>query len=114
MHIARVVIVRVIVDGVLGVTIDVLIGLDEIRVIYVAIFVLIFGNWRCTLYTHTHPSVIAEIVENRVVGLITSGRVGDVVGVVTPLVRGGAQVLHGDQVVKRKKKWKRTVKVKSR
>ena len=23
----------------------------------------------------------------------------DVVGVVTPLVRGGAQVLHGDQVV---------------
>ena len=24
---------------------------------------------------------------------------GDVVGVVTPLVRGGAQVLHGDQVV---------------
>ena len=31
--------------------------------------------------------------------LITCEGDGDVVGVVTPLVRGGAQVLHGDQVV---------------
>ena len=50
----RVVIVRVIVDGVLGVTIVVHIGHDEVLVdvvIYVAIFVVIFCNWRCTLYT---------------------------------------------------------------
>ena len=46
----RVVIVRVIVDGVLGVMIVVLIGHDEVLVIYVAIFVVIFCNWRCTLY----------------------------------------------------------------
>ena len=42
---ARIVIVRVIVDGVLGVMIVVLIGLDEVLVnvvIYVAIFVVIF------------------------------------------------------------------------
>ena len=51
MQIARVVIVRVIVDGVLGVTIVVLIGHDEVLVIYVAIFVVIFCNWRCTLYS---------------------------------------------------------------
>ena len=47
-------IVRVIVDGVLGVTVDVHIGHDEVLVsvvIYVAIFVVIFCNWRCTLYT---------------------------------------------------------------
>ena len=44
-------VVRVIVDGVLGVIVDVLIGLDEVCVIYVAIFVVIFCNWRCTLYT---------------------------------------------------------------
>ena len=50
-QIARVVIVRVIVDGVLGVTVDVHIGHDEVLVIYVAIFVVIFCNWRCTLYT---------------------------------------------------------------
>ena len=52
-QIARVVIVRVIVDGVLGVTVDVHIGHDEVLVIvviYVAIFVVIFCNWRCTLY----------------------------------------------------------------
>ena len=49
MQIARVVIVRVIVDGVLGVIV-VLIGHDEVLVIYVAIFVVIFCNWRCTLY----------------------------------------------------------------
>ena len=51
---ARIVIVRIIVDGVLGVMIVVLIGLDEVLVIvviYVAIFVVIFCNWRCTLYT---------------------------------------------------------------
>ena len=50
----RIVIVRVIVDGVFGVMVVVLIGLDEVLVIvviYVAIFVLIFCNWRCTLYT---------------------------------------------------------------
>ena len=46
---ARIVIVRVIVDGVLGVTV-VLIG-HEVLVFYVAIFVVIFCNWRCTLYT---------------------------------------------------------------
>ena len=51
LQIARVVIVRVIVDGVLGVTVDVHIGHDEVHVIYVAIFVVIFCNWRCTLYT---------------------------------------------------------------
>ena len=36
-QIVRVVIVRVILDGVLCVIVDVLIGLDEVRVIYVAI-----------------------------------------------------------------------------
>ena len=54
MQIARVVIVRVIDDGVLGVTVDVHIGHDEVLVnvvIHVAIFVVIFCNWRCTLYT---------------------------------------------------------------
>ena len=40
MQIVRVVIVRVIVDGVHGVTIVVLIGHDEVLVIYVAIFVV--------------------------------------------------------------------------
>ena len=50
-QIVRVVIVRVIVVGVLGVMIVVLIGLDEVLVIFVAIFVVIFCNWRCTLYT---------------------------------------------------------------
>ena len=50
MQIVRVVVVRVIVDGVLGVIV-VLIGHDEVLVIYVAIFVVIFCNWRCTLYT---------------------------------------------------------------
>ena len=51
MQIARVVIVRVIVDGVLGVIVDVHIGHDEVLVIHVAIFVVIFCNWRCTLYS---------------------------------------------------------------
>ena len=51
MQIARVVIVRVIVDGVLGVTFDVHIGHDEVLVIDVAIFFVIFCIWRCTLYT---------------------------------------------------------------
>ena len=65
MQIARVVIVRVIVDGVLGVTVDVLIGHDEVLVnvvIYVAIFVVIFCNWRCTLYTErvNHPDLAAR------------------------------------------------------
>ena len=46
-------IVRVIVDGVLGVTVDVHIGHDEVLanvVIYVTIFVVIFCIWRYTLY----------------------------------------------------------------
>ena len=42
---------------------------------------------------------VVELAEGHVVGLITCEGDGDVVGVVTPLVRGGAQVLHGDQVV---------------
>ena len=42
---------------------------------------------------------VAELAEDNVVGLITCEGGVDVVGVVTPLVRGGAQVLHGDQVV---------------
>ena len=50
-QIARVVIVRVIVDGVLGVTVDVHIGHDVVLVICVAIFLVIFCIWRCTLYT---------------------------------------------------------------
>ena len=53
-QVVRVVIVRVIVDGVLSVTIVVHIGHDEVLVIvviYVAIFVVTFCNWRCTLYT---------------------------------------------------------------
>ena len=41
MQFARIVIVRVIVDGVLGVMIVVLIGLDEVLVIYVSIFIVI-------------------------------------------------------------------------
>ena len=41
---------------------------------------------------------VAELAEGHVVGLVTCGRGVDVVGVVTPL-RGGAHVLHGDQVV---------------
>ena len=49
-QIACVVIVRVILVGVLGVIVDVLIGLYEVVVIYVAIFIVIFCNWRCTLY----------------------------------------------------------------
>ena len=42
---------------------------------------------------------VAELAEDHVVGLITCEGGVDVVGVVTPLVRGVAQVLHGDQVV---------------
>ena len=52
-QVARVVIVRVIVDGVLGVTV-VRIGHDEVLVnvvIYVAMLVVIFCTRRCTLYT---------------------------------------------------------------
>ena len=51
MQIVRVVIVRVILDGVLCVMIGVLIGLDEVLAIYEVIFIMIFCNWRCTLYT---------------------------------------------------------------
>ena len=53
-------IVRVIVDGVLGVTVDVHIGHDEVLVIYVAIFVVIFCNWRCTLYNLEIPSLSVQ------------------------------------------------------
>ena len=42
---------------------------------------------------------VAELAEGHVVGLVTCEGDGDVVGVVTHLVRGGAQVLRGDQVV---------------
>ena len=56
-----VVVVRVILVGVLGVMIVVLIGHDKVLVIvviYVAIFVVIFCNWRCTLYISClHASV---------------------------------------------------------
>ena len=54
MQVARVVLVHVIlIDGVLSVIVDVLIGHDKVLVIvviYVAIFVVIFCIWRCTLY----------------------------------------------------------------
>ena len=50
-QLARVVVcVRVLVD-VLGVMVVVLIGRHTVGTILVAIFVLIFCNWRCTLYT---------------------------------------------------------------
>ena len=42
---------------------------------------------------------VAELAEGPEVGLITCEGGVDVVGVVTSLVREGAQVLHGDQVV---------------
>ena len=42
---------------------------------------------------------VVELAEDHVVGLITCEGGGDVVCVVTTLVRGGAQVLHGDKVV---------------
>ena len=42
MQIVRVVIVRVIVDGVLSVIVDVLIGLDEVLEFYVAIFAILY------------------------------------------------------------------------
>ena len=49
------------------------------------------------LHGHTDPHYLScQILEQRSVDC--EGGV-DVVGVVTPLVRGGAQVLHGDQVV---------------
>ena len=50
-HLARVVVcVRVLVD-VIGVIVDVLIGRHTVGAILVSIFVMIFCNWRCTLYT---------------------------------------------------------------
>ena len=66
---------------------------------------------------------VAELAEDHVVELITCEGGVDVVGVVTPFVRGGAQVvLHGDQVVElsvllgvhEEGKWKRTVKIRSK
>ena len=67
------------------------------------------------------PEVIV-LAEGHVVGLITCEGDGNVVGVVTPLVRGGAQVLHGDRLsssvccskCRRGKKRKRTVKDRSK
>ena len=57
MQVARVVLVHVIlIDGVLGVIVDVLIGHDKVLVIYEAIFVVIFCIWRCTLYTPVEDS----------------------------------------------------------
>ena len=50
-HLARVVVcVRVLVD-VIGVMVVVLIGHHTVGVVLVANFVVIFCNWRCTLYT---------------------------------------------------------------
>ena len=50
-QLARVVVcVRVLVD-VIGVIVDVLIGRHSCCTIHVAIFVVVFCNWRCTLYT---------------------------------------------------------------
>ena len=49
-QLARVVVVRVIVD-VLGVMDVVLIGRHTVGAILVAIFIVIFCSWRCTLYT---------------------------------------------------------------
>ena len=60
-QIVRVVIVRFIVDGVLGVTIVVLTGHDEVLVIYVAIFVVIYCNWRCTLYMMRNESLVLKV-----------------------------------------------------
>ena len=52
-QIVRVVIVRVIIVGVFGVIVVIHIGHDEVLVVvlkHVAIFVVIFCIWRCTLY----------------------------------------------------------------
>ena len=51
---ARVVVVRVILVDEIGVIVVVLIGrhtVDVVGAVLVAIFVVIFCNWRCTLYT---------------------------------------------------------------
>ena len=61
MQVARVVLVHIIVVGVLGVIVDVLIGLDEVRLIYVAIFVVIFCIWRCTLYITSKVVLVALV-----------------------------------------------------
>ena len=54
MQLARVVVVRVILVDVVCVMLVVLIGHVDVRAVYVqffvAIFVVIFCNWRCTLY----------------------------------------------------------------
>ena len=65
----RVVIVRVILDGVLGVMIVVLIGHNEVLVIYVAILIVTFCNWRCTLYRkcgaiHHSPHPAIQVAES--------------------------------------------------
>ena len=85
MQIARVVIVRVIVDGVLGVTV-VLIGHDEVLVIYVDIFVVILCNWRCTLYSNglTH---ISQVVQQRPLTLPSRFRSTGPVIVIDCLIR---------------------------
>ena len=62
MQVARVVLVHVIfIDGVLGVIVDVLSGHDKVLFVYVAIFVVIFCIWRCTLYIlHTDAVDLME------------------------------------------------------
>ena len=51
MQLARVVVCVLVLVGVLGVMIVVLIGHRKYCTIHVAIFVVIFCNWRCSLYT---------------------------------------------------------------
>ena len=65
--------------------------LAECHVIYVLV------RWRSNVGEGTWRFV--ELAEGHEVGLITCEGGVDVVGVVTPLVRGDVQVLHGDQVV---------------
>ena len=78
MQVARVVLVHVIlIDGVLGVIVDVLIGHDKVLVIvviYVAIFVVIFCNWRCTLYIFRLIKPVLRLAVSVLVFIIESGR----------------------------------------
>ena len=76
-QIVRVVIVRVILDGVLCVMIGVLIGLDEVLVIYEAIFIVIFCNWRCTLYTPRRRQWTALTVTNIITVILAPNSLWD-------------------------------------
>ena len=49
------------------------------------------------VFTNTADSIVTAINIHKIIECVRE--VWDVVGVGTPLVRGGAQVLHGDQVV---------------